>query len=257
MAASRATAQACLSTLQSRQELIRLPTMSFPGTASTSRLADLARYRALLTQLAQERETARADADKAMQGIANVLPDAIQAGISVVDAAQLTGLSRPTLYRMLSESRERSPLRDAASRFEQALESNRQALPYDLANQFEISTEQVFEALMGLYPLLTDGFAALGPSALTSLIELLPELGVPERIVLPMLLLQGKTTDYVAASTQLTTNEVLGWAALGLLRVLPRIRVAQEGPTEPRATAVHVDMRYPLHDPRRHRQFDL
>jgi hypothetical protein len=192
-----------------------------------------------------------------MQGIANLLPGAIQAGISIVDAAQLTGLSRPTLYRMLSESRERSPLRDVTAQFEQALELNSQALPYDLASHFGISTEQVFDTLMGLYPVVTDGFAALGPTALTSLIELLPELGVPERIVLPMLLLQGKTTDYVAASTQLPASEVLGWAALGLLRVLPRIRSAQQGPAEHRSTAVNVDRRYLVGDPRRHRRFDL
>lgn len=72
---------------------------SAPGR--TNRLAELAKYRALLTQLAQERESARADADRAMRGIANLLPSAMQAGISIVDAAQLTGLSRPTLYRML------------------------------------------------------------------------------------------------------------------------------------------------------------
>jgi hypothetical protein len=227
------------------------------STRHTSRLADVAKYRAQLTQLAQDRETARADVDQAMQGIARLLPGAMQAGISIVDAAQLTGLSRPTLYRMLSESRERSPLRDVAARFEQALELNDRALPYDLASHFGTSTEQVFDALMGLYPLVADGVAALGPTALTSLIELLPELGIPERIVLPMLLLQGKTTDYVAVSTQLPMDEVLGWAALGLLRVLPRIRAAQQGAAEHRSTAVNVDRRYGVGDPRRHRRFDL
>jgi hypothetical protein len=192
-----------------------------------------------------------------MQGIANLLPSAIQAGISIVEAAQLTGLSRPTLYRMLSESRERSPLRAAAAQFEEALELNDQALPYDLASHFGTSTKQVFDTLIELYPLVTDGFAALGPAALTGLIEFLPELGVPERIVLSMLFLQGKTTDYVAASTQLPASEVLAWAALGLLRLLPRIRSAQQGPTEHRSTAVNVDLRYLVGDPRRHRRFDL
>jgi hypothetical protein len=119
------------------------------------------------------------------------------------------------------------------------------------------SVEQVFDALMGLYPLVTGDFAALGQSALTSLVELLPELGVPERIVLAMLLLQGQTTDYVTASTQLPENEVLGWAVLGLLRVLPRICAAQEDAAEHRSTAVNIDRRYRVGDPRRHRQFDL
>ena len=192
-----------------------------------------------------------------MQDIANVLPRAIQTGIAVVDVAQLTGLSRPTLYRMLSESRERRPLREVAAQFEQALEQNNRALPYDLASHFGTSTKQVFAGLMGLYPLVADDFAALGQSALTSLVEFLPELDVPERIVIAMLLLQGKTTDYVAASTQLPGNEVLGWAALGLLRVLPRIRAAQEGAAKHSSTAVSVDRRYRVGDTRRHRRFDL
>jgi hypothetical protein len=222
-----------------------------------NREADLTQYRAALAQLAQEREGAHADANRAMEGIARLLPSAIQAGISVVDTAELTGLSRPTLYRMLSESRERRPLREVAARFEQALELNNRALPADLASHFGTSIEQVFDGLTGLYPLVADDFAALGQSALTSLVELLPELGVPERIVLAMLLLQGQTTDYVAASTRLSGREVLGWAVLGLLRVLPRIRAAQEGAAEHRSAPVSVDRRYRVGDPRRHRRFDL
>jgi hypothetical protein len=72
-----------------------------------------------------------------------------------------------------------------------------------------------------------------------------------------MLFLQGKTADYVATSTQLSANEVLGWAALGLLRLLPRIRAAQEEQAERRSTAAHVDQRYRGGDPRRHRRFDV
>ncbi|MGD0044693.1 MAG: hypothetical protein ABSE84_30545, partial [Isosphaeraceae bacterium] len=137
------------------------------------------------------------------------------------------------------------------------LELNRGALPADLATHFGTSIEEVFDALTALYPLVAGDFAARGQSALTSLVELLPELGVPERIVLAMLLLQGKTTDYVAASTQLPGTEVLGWAVLGLLRVLPRIRVEPEGAAEQLSMAVNVDRRYRVGDPRRHRRFDL
>jgi hypothetical protein len=217
--------------------------------------AEPSSHRAALAQLAHDRERAHADASRAMSEIANLLPGAIQAGISVVDAAQLTGLSRPTLYRMLSESRESRPLRELAGQFEDALELNSQSLPAELASQLDTSTAQVFETLMHLYPLLTDDFADLGPTALTSLVQLLPELGVPERLVLAMFLLQGQSTDYVAASTQLSDTEVLGWAALGLLRILPRIQAAQEAPALSAATAVSVDRRYRVGDPRRHRRF--
>jgi hypothetical protein len=48
---------------------------------------------------------------------------------------------------------------------------------------------------------------------------------------------------------------VLGWAALGLLRVLPRIQAAQADAGGNRSSAVHVDRRFPTGDPRRHRRF--
>jgi hypothetical protein len=208
--------------------------------ARTGHLADSAQYRALLTQLAQERARAHATAERATQDITELLPQAIQAGLSVVDAAQLTGLSRPTVYRMLSESRRRRPLRDVAAKFEQALDADNRALPYEIASAFGMPIEHVFEELAELYPLVTEDFTALGPAAVTSLIELLPELDVPERIVLTMLLLQSQTMEYVAASTQLSGNEVVGWATLGLLRVLPRIRAANEGTAQPSSTAVRV-----------------
>jgi hypothetical protein len=233
------------------------PQITSAPSDDANRQADLPEYRAALAELAQERERAHADGNRAMRGIANLLPGAIQAGTSVVDAAQLTGLSRPTLYRMLSESRELRPLREVAAQFEQALELNNTSLPADLASSFGTSIEHVFDALMGLYPLVADDFAALGQPALTSLVELLPELGVPERIVLAMLLLQGQTTDYVAASTQLPGNEVLWRATLGLLRVLPRIRAAREGAADRSSTAVNVDRRYRVGDPRRHRRFGV
>jgi hypothetical protein len=218
---------------------------------------DPAQYRAALAQLARERETAIADGNRATQGIADLLPQAIAAGISVVDAAHITGLSRPTVYRLLSEARARRPLRDVATHFDQALHQNDRALPADLAKHFGVPIAQVFSALSALYPLVAHDFQELGPSAITDLVKLLPELGVPESIVLAMFLLQRQTTEYVAASTQLPATEVLGWAALGLLRVIPRIRAARTDPVQHRSTATTVDRRYRVGDPRRHRRFDV
>jgi hypothetical protein len=217
---------------------------------------DPAQYRGALARLAQERATANADAARATQGIAELLPAAIEAGVSVVDAARISGLSRPTIYRLLSKARERRPLRDVAVQIVQALEQNVSALPADLAAHFRTGTEQVFDALSALYPLVVDDFHALGPSATTDLVTLLPELGVPESIVLAMFLLQSQTTEYVVASTQLPTTEVLGWAALGLLRVIPRIRAIAATTLQP-SGATAVDRRYRVGDPRRHRNLDV
>jgi hypothetical protein len=226
------SAGACLSVLHpsvsSHYIFVRADTLLLAmGGALPTSILGLAEYRAALARLAQERETANAEAKRATQGIAELLPPAIQAGVSIVDAAQITGLSRPTVYRLLSAARARRPLRDLATHFEQALEQNSQALPAELASHFGTSIEQVFSALSALFPLVSDDFQALGPSAITDLVKLLPDLDAPQSVVLAMLFLQGQTTDHVAASTRLPATEVLGWAALGLLRVMPRIRAAR------------------------------
>lgn len=229
-----------------------------------SQEAEQSHYRAALGRVAHERELAEAEADKATRDITEMLPRALKAGVSVVDAAQLTGLSRPTVYRMLAGARKQRDVREDAARFEQALEAlDRSALPFDLASYLQTSTDEVFEGLMHLYPVLSGEFASLGPVGLTKLVELLPELGIPERIVLAMLLLQGLPTERVAWSTKYPETQVLGWASLGLLRVLPRAREAAqplsqadgwavEPTSEPLLKPSNQSMRYPIGDPRRH-----
>jgi len=194
--------------------------------------AERSHHRAALGRLAHERDLAVAAADKAARDIAAILPQALDAGISVVEAAQLTGVSRPTLYRMLASARKQHDVTEEAARFEQALEAfDRSALPFDLAGHFQTSTDEVFECLKRLYPLLSSEFASVGPIAVSKLVELLPELGVPERLVLAMLLLQGLPVERVAWSTKYQETEVLGWASLGLLRVLPQVREAAHLPS--------------------------
>jgi hypothetical protein len=121
--------------------------------------------------------------------------------------------------------------------------------------------------LVRIYPVVAEEFSSLGQTALTHLVEALPELGVPERVVLAMLMLQGLPTDRVARSAQLPETQVLGWAALGLLRTLPRIRDLLSGSEQAvdadafqdgdHSAASTVDHRYRVGDPRRHRSFNL
>ncbi|HXN36659.1 MAG TPA: hypothetical protein VN892_01355 [Solirubrobacteraceae bacterium] len=216
-------------------------------------------YRAALGRLAHERDLAIAKAEKATRDLTETLPQALLAGVSVVDAAQLTGLSRPTIYRMLAGARKQHDVRKDLARFEHALEGlDRSALPFDLASYLQISTDEVFECLMRLYPLLSGELASFGPVGLTKLVELLPDLGIPERIVLAMLLLQDLPTERVVWSTKYPETEVLGWAALGLLRILPRIREAIHAPSVLESAEAELRRpssqlwRYPLGDPRRH-----
>jgi hypothetical protein len=76
---------------------------------------------------------------------------------------------------------------------------------------------------------------------------------VPERIVLPMLLLQHSPTERVAWSTKLPEVQVLGWAALGLLRLLPLARfLLQPGEgqsSEPQYLPPAKRWRVPIGDP--------
>lgn len=186
-------------------------------------------YREELRRLADERALAQSRAEGAINEIAGLVAGAQQAGVSVVEVSELTGISRPTLYRMLADTRQRADLRHAVVAFEDALprlthELGHAILPYDLGTSFGISTDEVLEQLMQIYPLLAEEVRSLGPPALTTLSSLLGELQNPEDTVLRMLILQGVPKQRVARSTQRSERDVLGLAALGLLRVLPQMR---------------------------------
>jgi hypothetical protein len=199
------------------------------ASANRNREVQRGHYRDELRRLAGERARSLSQADQFASEIGRCLPNAVQAGISVVEAADITGISRPTLYRMHAAARQRQDLRGLVASYEHALELladelEHPALPYEIATRFSTSVDEVFESLMQIYPLARDEFASLGPTAVTALVELLPELGTPESIILKMLLLNDMSTERVAWSTKLPQTQVLGWAALGLLRVLPRMR---------------------------------
>ncbi len=218
--------------------------------------AERAHYRALLLQLADRREFFQTQAASTGREIAQMLPAALQAGISIVEAAQITGISRPTLYRMLADVRQQRDPRDLVQAFSHALEVlEPAALPYEIAGHFQVYVDDIFNWLAQTYPLVRSEFESFGPSATTILIEKLPELGVPERIVLPMLVLQQAPTERVARSTKLPEVQVLGWAALGLLRLLPLVRFVLEpgddSPPGQRYLPPANRWRFPIGDPRR------
>lgn len=192
-------------------------------------------YRTELQQTAAERRAGFGQAEEATKRVADLLPSALQAGISVVEAVELTGISRPTLYRMLADSRQRQDLRGLAQQFDRALDElgrdlGRPALPGDLGAHFDRPLDELFELLMQLYDPLAREIAMLGSGALTTLVDLLPGLGVPEKIVLNLLFLQRQSADEVARSTKLSQTEVMAWAALGLLRILPQLRAKAGAP---------------------------
>ena len=186
-------------------------------------------YRGQLQRLAEQRANALGDASQAAAEIGRLLPQALRSGVSVVEAARLTGVSRPTLYRMLAEARQQQDLRGTIVQFEAIMdkmsgETKNKIYPADLATFCQCSVDETFEQLMQIYRLLADEFAGLGPAGITALVELMPELGTPEREIVKMLLLHDMPVQRVAWSNQLSETKVLGWAALALLRLLPRMR---------------------------------
>lgn len=191
-------------------------------------------YRSQLQRLAEQREQAIDDVNRSVGEIAELLPRAQQAGIPLVEAAAITGLSRPTLYRMLGEARERQDLRAVTTEFEAIVDTvskdvGHRALPAELARYCGCSTDEMFERLAQIYPLLANEFAGFGPTAISQLATMLTEpepneFRPPEQPILRMLFLHDMPLKRVAWSTELPDTEVLGWAALGLLDVLPRVR---------------------------------
>ncbi len=197
--------------------------------ARRSRNTQIALYRNELRKAAASRSACLAAAEESLRRIQQLLPGALQAGLPVAEAAELTALSRATVYRMLSDARQQQDLRGLASEFATALVGltkslGRRPLPADLQAYFHVPLEEVFELLMQLYRLLSVEAVALGPLALALLGDLIPGLDNPEKIVLNMLLFQRLSVEDVASSTQLSETRVLGWASLGLLRVLPELR---------------------------------
>jgi regulator of sigma D len=130
---------------------------------------------------------------------------------------------------MLAEARQQQDLRGTIVQFEAIMdkmsgEKELKVYPADLATFCQCSVDEIFEQLMQIYRPLADEFAGLGPTGMTALVELMPELGPPEREILKMLLLHDMPVKRVAWSNQLSETNVLGWASLALLHLLPRMR---------------------------------
>lgn len=186
-------------------------------------------YRHELQRATDDRREALAQGEAATERIARLLPGAVEAGLPIVKIAEITGISRPTIYRMLSEARTFQDLRGLAEQLRGAVsqlsdELSRPALPGDLATCFRVSVEEVHTLLAQALRQLAAEFDRLGPTGPTLLVELLPALGTPEKVVLNLLLVQHLPTEDVARSTKLSQTQVLSWAALALIRVLPVIR---------------------------------
>jgi hypothetical protein len=192
-------------------------------------------YRKEIGDAARQRQERTAEADEAAARIESLLPGAVGAGVPVAELAELTGWSRPTIYRMASRSREQAELVAMARYLEDAVvqassKVGHDAGSYELAQFLQIEQDEVHLRLGLVFPLLAAEYEALASPAAIVLIDLLPSIPHNEKVVLMPLFFQGQPLDSVAESAARPVGEVTVWAALGLLRLLPRIRtqLAQE-----------------------------
>lgn len=95
-----------------------------------------------------------------------------------------------------------------------------------------MSVEELLDELEAIHPVIAQEFDSLGAPALRAFSRLVPQLDEPEGEILRMLLLHGMSPRMVARAVERSPAEVSGWAALGLLRVLPDLRPQSEGSDE-------------------------
>jgi hypothetical protein len=186
-------------------------------------------YRRELQEAGERRRTHLDAAADETARIERLFEGAEEAGLSVLEIARLTGLSRPTLYRMRSSAqtdRETARLRDELQHsLSEASEGlGRPALLFDLAKRMGLAEADLRGGLKLVFPKLADELEALGSSGLTGLVDLLPNLPKNEKIVLNLLFLQRLSLSDVAGSVRASEGEVIVWAALALLRVLPPLQ---------------------------------
>lgn len=192
--------------------------------------ARLALYREEIRQTAREREAHLESAEAASRRIEQLLQGAVDAGLSVVEISRLTGWSRPTLYRMLAKAREELGLSEKASQLEKDLAQASEdfGLPaglYNLAQLLQISQSELCGRLEEVFPFLAQELKGFGSIGGTFLIDLLPSIPHSEKVILAPLFLQQQSIAAIAESVQRPAGEVIACAALGLLRLLPELRV--------------------------------
>lgn len=194
-----------------------------------------AMYRAELKAAVDQRDAGVQQANEATARIEGLLPGAVDVGVTVAEVARLTGWSRPTVYRMLSRSRRQEDMASVARQLEEDLAQATEdfgcpAGLYNLAQLLDIGQTDLVQRLNDVFPILAEELESLGSIGGIFLIDLLPSIPSNEKTVLAPLFLQRQSVEGVAQSVQRPPVEVIAWAALGLLRLLPdlRVRVAEE-----------------------------
>ena len=185
-------------------------------------------YRHELGTAGAERHEHLQGIDAANTRITGLLPGAVDAGVPVAEIARLTGYSRPTLYRMLEKER---PAQDKAGEFaywaEALATASKQvghaAMRNELTTAAGIDVEGLCAALIGLFDYALSQLLALDSVKAVPLLELVGNLPHEEKVVLTQLFFQKMSLEAVVHSMGRPQADVVVWAVLGMLRVLPAL----------------------------------
>jgi excisionase family DNA binding protein len=183
-------------------------------------------YRNELAEMGRVRREAQAAALAAERRIAESLPPALNAGVSIVEAARITGLSRPTIYKMLEsggseDARTRAAFEELAGLLAEATAAlGRDALLHDLAERLEVDQSEAARRLMVVGPYgwrLAELFA---DQQLPELVDRLARLPNLEKVVASQALLQKHDLVAIAASVHLPQHDVAVQLSLAAMRLL-------------------------------------
>lgn len=190
--------------------------------------AQRALYRHELGAAGDKRREHLQGTEAANKRIAELLPGAVDAGVSVVEIARLTGYSRPALYRILDRER---PLQDKASEFAYWAEAlaaastqvGHAAMRNEFAAAAELDVDELCAALIDLFDYALSQLLALESVKAVPLLELVGKLPHEEKVILTQLFFQKMPLEDVARSMARPQADVVVWAVLGMLRVLPAL----------------------------------
>jgi hypothetical protein len=203
-------------------------------TGDPDRDSRLAFYREELRRVTKVRETARAEAERAMEETGDLLEKAIGAGLSPDEGAELAQLSRPTTYRQIARARHRREKTATLATYETLIADmckhfGRHATGVELAARSGMSLEEFLERLAGMSDVVLDEFGSFGTPGVRVVSRLVLELEEPEAEILRMSVLHRMSRRKISRTLGLPDVTITGWTTLGLLRALPSARAEARG----------------------------
>jgi hypothetical protein len=180
-------------------------------------------YRREIQAQAQLRVDGQRQAAQAEHRIAQLLPMAVQVGVTLAEISRLTGISRPTLYKMLDAGSPSDTARQCWQHLTDALvdarsQLHREPLRDEIATQLGIAPQALVSQLLTVAPHALELAQMLRDRAdLFEALQLLPK---PEGTFFNQALFQMRSIVAIAESAQRTEADVMVHLTLAVLRLV-------------------------------------